>query len=148
MNIFKLYYHRYLRLTPLLAITMLVSMSVFRFLGSGPLWPIATQIYAVCDRYWWSVLLYVQNYVNPFELVGTRKAVIFWLYEKFHYINIQCLGISWTLSVDMQLFILSPAIIYLIYRLRMRAHTIFISMILACIGVILAAYVKYNLKTE
>lgn len=71
LNILLVYLHRYLRLTPLLGMGFLFSMSLMRFLGSGPFWPniVKTQS-EQCDKYWWSALLYAQNYVNPKEIVS------------------------------------------------------------------------------
>lgn len=66
---------------------------------SGPLRPIMLNVQDVCEKYWWTTLLYVQNYVNPMD---------------------QCIGPTWYLSVDMQLFILSPLIIYPLWRWRYK----------------------------
>lgn len=61
-----LYVHRYLRLTPVLAFIILMSMTLFRFLGNGPMWPKIVDILKVpCDRRWWLPLIYIQNYGNP-----------------------------------------------------------------------------------
>lgn len=51
----------------------LVSMSLQRFLGNGPLWPIMNEnLSGHCTLNWWSTLLYVQNYVNPNAIVSIR----------------------------------------------------------------------------
>lgn len=79
-------------MTPALAVILLAHITILRHFGSGPLWPEISQFLSKnCIKYWWSTLLYVQNYVNPNEL---------------------CLGQTWYLSVDMQLFIVSPLILY------------------------------------
>ncbi|CAG4949231.1 unnamed protein product [Colias eurytheme] len=44
-----------------------------------------------CRAFWWSTLLYVQNFVNPHEA---------------------CLGVTWYLAIDMQLHIISPLVLY------------------------------------
>lgn len=44
-----------------------------------------------CEKYWWSVLLHVQNYVNPNEL---------------------CADFTWYLSADFQLFVVLPFLIF------------------------------------
>lgn len=88
INIPLMYFHRYLRLTPLLGITVLLSMSLLRFLGNGPIWPILFESYGEsCKRNWWTVLLYVQNYLNPTDIVSfDRKKLIqqrknyYWFY--------------------------------------------------------------------
>lgn len=66
LDIFALYYNRFLRLTPLLGILVLSSVTIVRFFGDGPVWPQFYQHEAEnCQRYWWSTLLQIQNYVNP-----------------------------------------------------------------------------------
>lgn len=73
INLPTLYLHRYVRLTPLLAVVFLVSMTLMRFLGDGPVWPIWIQFFSKpCETYWWSTLLYVQNYVNPRDFVSVK----------------------------------------------------------------------------
>lgn len=70
LDIISLYINRFLRITPTLAVIILISVSVLRFLGSGPMWSTSIYIYsAACQRYWWSALLHVQNYVNPNQVV-------------------------------------------------------------------------------
>jgi peptidoglycan/LPS O-acetylase OafA/YrhL len=92
-NVPLYYFHRYLRLTPALAAMLLAHAALFNYFGSGPLWQ-NTDAYLskACRKYWWSTLLYVQNYANP---DGT------------------CIPQSWYLSVDMQLFLVSPIILVL-----------------------------------
>lgn len=70
INVPLLYFHRYLRLTPLLGVSFLFSMSLLRFLGNGPLWPsVIGFLGSQCETNWWSTLLYIQNYVNPENIV-------------------------------------------------------------------------------
>lgn len=65
VNIPLLYVHRYLRLTPVLAVAIFFIITLMRFLGSGPLWPSAmAELGQRCERYWWAALLYVHNYVR------------------------------------------------------------------------------------
>lgn len=72
-----LYLNRYLRMTPMLAIYMLVSMTLIRFMGNGPIWPISLVFLSDnCKRYWWSTLLHIQNYVNPGEIVRKKQTVL------------------------------------------------------------------------
>lgn len=69
-----LYLHRYLRLTPLLAVSILFSMSLLRFMENGPLWPkMLHRLSGECETHWWTVLLYIQNYVNPREMARVDR---------------------------------------------------------------------------
>ncbi|KAJ8956800.1 hypothetical protein NQ318_014214, partial [Aromia moschata] len=95
-NLFHFYLHRYLRLTPPLAATVLVSATLLEYMGSGPNWgDVKPGLQENCQTYWWSTLLYVQNYVN---------------------VNYTCLGQAWYLNVDVQLYIISPLFLFLLIK--------------------------------
>ncbi|XP_044739809.1 nose resistant to fluoxetine protein 6-like [Chrysoperla carnea] len=88
-NVPLFYLHRYLRLTPAYAAVIVLLVTVYRFMGSGPFWdPEASN--ERCKTAWWSSLLYIQNYVDIFD---------------------QCIGPTWYLQIDMQLYILSPLLL-------------------------------------
>ncbi|CAG9820109.1 unnamed protein product, partial [Phaedon cochleariae] len=87
-NIPFIYVHRYLRITPPVLMMYLSSMFIFVKFGSGPYWQPGAEIHLKpCREYWWSYILFIQNYVN-------------W--------DNMCLVPHWYLSVDLQCFILSP----------------------------------------
>jgi peptidoglycan/LPS O-acetylase OafA/YrhL len=73
-NVPLYYFHRYLRLTPALAAMLLAHAALFNYFGSGPLWQ-NTDAYLskACRKYWWSTLLYIQNYANPDGTVSTAQ---------------------------------------------------------------------------
>lgn len=71
LDILSMYLHRYIRLTPAVAAAVLFVVSLLKFMGSGPYWHNFVDVHKTgCDEYWWSTLLYVQNYVNPTNLVS------------------------------------------------------------------------------
>lgn len=126
MNVPLLYLHRYLRLTPLLIVTVLFSMSLIRFFGSGPLWPNMIESLGIqCERYWWSTLLYIQNYANPKQM---------------------CLGHSWYLSVDMQLFWIAPLVVYSIYRFKSKIIPVWILFVVGYVVYSVTLYSQKNYK--
>ncbi|KAH8407959.1 hypothetical protein KR222_005414, partial [Zaprionus bogoriensis] len=115
LNVPMMYLHRYLRLTPLLALGILVYMKILPLMTSGP---VAEYVnfgdYTFCERTWYMTLLYVQNYATT-EI---------------------CLNHSWYLAVDMQLYILSPIFLYALYKWGKKAAAgIFVLMLLlsACL---------------
>lgn len=74
LNILSMYIHRYIRLTPAVAAAVLLVVSLLKFMGSGPYWHNFLDVHKKgCDEYWWSTLLYVQNYVNPNNLVSLSR---------------------------------------------------------------------------
>lgn len=54
---------------------------------------------------------------------------------------------TWYLSVDMQLFLVAPFIIYLIYRFKMKMIIMSILLVIGCIGCTLAVHLQYELKS-
>lgn len=118
--------NRYIRLTPLFAVCVLLSFTLYRFSGNGPVWPISSEyIGGHCVRYWWTTLLYIQNYYNTTEL---------------------CFLHSWSLSFDMQLYFIAPAIAYLIYKLKTKAHNVLLVTVLSCIACTLAVHTIFDLR--
>ena len=69
-GVLKMYLHRYLRLTPVYGCLILLVISLFRHIGSGPFNTVDLFSNPVsCTKYWWSALLHIQNYVNPQQIV-------------------------------------------------------------------------------
>jgi hypothetical protein len=53
---------------------VLVSATLLKYMGSGPRWPLFDQNFQQpCANYWWSALLYVQNYVNLNDMVNMKN---------------------------------------------------------------------------
>ena len=75
-----------MRLTPLLAVNILILVSVFRYVASGPRWPFMVDMLSgQCEVNWWKTLLYVQNYVNPENIVCTCcKILPFSIFQALH----------------------------------------------------------------
>lgn len=70
-NLLKHYFHRYMRLTPVYLISILIYANILTVLGSGLFWNSADHIIVEpCFTNWWTALLYIQNYVNPEAMVG------------------------------------------------------------------------------
>ncbi|XP_046853576.1 nose resistant to fluoxetine protein 6-like isoform X2 [Xenia sp. Carnegie-2017] len=97
-NWFKFYFHRFWRLTPLYMFVILLVTKLKPFWGSGPLWFLAADTSA-CSENWWKNLLYINNY----------------------YIKNICIIQSWQLSVDMQLYCVTPIFLLIGYRYGLRA---------------------------
>ncbi|KAJ8938316.1 hypothetical protein NQ314_011528, partial [Rhamnusium bicolor] len=114
-NIFQYYIHRYIRLTPALAAVVLVSATLLDYMGSGPKWTyIKSDFSENCKLYWWSSLLYCQNYVN---------------------VNKMCVGHTWYLDIDMQLYLVSPIILLLLWKYHKVGLTLLIISVIIFITV-------------
>ncbi|XP_066587940.1 nose resistant to fluoxetine protein 6-like [Prorops nasuta] len=123
-NIVTFYLHRYIRLTPaLLALILFVTYFLPR-LGSGAHWdPIVGTMASNCKDKWWTILLYVQNYMNRDEF---------------------CVPHCWYLAVDMQLFWFSPIILYPLARKPKLGYIILVTCFL--ISIITPAAIIYANK--
>ncbi|EDW81843.2 uncharacterized protein Dwil_GK25443 [Drosophila willistoni] len=110
LNVPMMYLHRYLRLTPVLAIGILIYMKILPLLGDGPLFGgVAMEDYSLCKDNWFWTLLYVQNYAT----------------------NDLCIAHSWYLAVDMQLYIIAPFLILALYKWGKKgAAGVFVLMLL------------------
>ncbi|XP_057655917.1 nose resistant to fluoxetine protein 6-like [Diorhabda carinulata] len=93
-RVLKHYLHRYIRLTPVLALVVIFDSTLIRYMGSGPIWDTIDKLLVKpCKTYWWAPLLHIQNKVNHGDM---------------------CVSHSWYVDVDMQLYILSPFIFWLL----------------------------------
>ncbi|XP_026315725.1 O-acyltransferase like protein-like [Hyposmocoma kahamanoa] len=88
-NLHLFYLNRILRMFPLLATVVLLSVGVLHYIHDGPNWHSVADIVEQCRINWWSTLLYVQNYIRPV-----------------------CVPQTWYLAIDMQLHILSPLVLF------------------------------------
>lgn len=91
LNIRRMIFHRYLRYTPPLAALILFTVTFLKFFLDGPRSDANSYVMSDCQHYWLSALFHLQNYVNPNEV---------------------CLSHTWYLTVDFQLYIVSPFLIY------------------------------------
>lgn len=89
------YFHRFWRLTPPYMLIILVGTILYRYIGNGALQPDGDNTFmGSCRDNWWTNLLYVNNFVKTKEM---------------------CMGWSWYLANDMQMYILSPLILVPIF---------------------------------
>ncbi|KMY87457.1 nose resistant to fluoxetine protein 6 [Drosophila simulans] len=120
-----MYLHRLVRLTPVLALAVLIFMTLFPRLDSGPLWNQFTSSTELCSDTWWATLLYVQNYAAPGRM---------------------CLGHSWYLAVDMQLYIISPLLLIALYKWGKKAIAGIVLLILLLSGCVFGIVMLRDLK--
>lgn len=93
--------HRIIRLSPAIIVVMLFWLHIVPYIADGPLW---YQLYSAIDKqqsYWWSTLLYVQNFY-PTNLSNS------------------CMSWLWYVAADFQLYCLSLVIVLLIHRFRIQ----------------------------
>ncbi|KAH8281084.1 hypothetical protein KR054_010180, partial [Drosophila jambulina] len=126
LNVPLMYLHRYLRLTPMLAVAIIVHLELLPLMSDGPLygkWNFDN--YDNCKTDWYWTLLYVQNYVADNE----------------------CLVQAWYLAIDMQLYILGPIFLFAVYKWGHRGAAGVLMLLLGLAGFLIGymAINKYSL---
>ena len=116
------YFHRYYRLTPLLAFIIYFGAYVIYPLGSGPLGNGTSYLANNCDQYGWTDILYINNF-----------------YPKEQYV---CEGQTWYLANDMQLFLLLPWLM-IFYRIHKLLGYLAIAACLAA-NLIVSFYISWH----
>ena len=89
------YLNRFFRLSPLLYSFTFIAYKLFVQIGQGPVW--FSHDANACAKSWWYNLLYATNTVPVFDM---------------------CMAYAWHISADMQLFIVSPVFIILLYHVQ------------------------------
>lgn len=96
-SLFKFYIYRYIRLTPVYAVTVGIYATILYHFGNGPLWnPVMAMHRENCRHHWWRNLLYINNY----QPVTSELCVVQ----------------TWYLAADMQLYWLSPLLLWPLWR--------------------------------
>lgn len=132
LNVPRMILHRYIRYTPVFAVLILYTVSLSKFTGQGPLeafestFPLSIRgTEDKCSRYWWSALLHVQNYINPEN---------------------QCGDHAWYLSVDFQLSIISPFLVYAIWKYGWKFAWTLLVLAIASSAYNAAVYLREDLR--
>ncbi|KAL5292653.1 hypothetical protein ACFFRR_011433 [Megaselia abdita] len=125
INVVMMYVHRLFRLVPMIGIVILFVLSIMKFCGSGPNWPIflLTHKYP-CEKTWWRTFLFIQNYEN----------------------DMMCIPQTWYLAVDMQLFIISPVILVCLYKWGKKFVPVIVLAGALSIGCVYGIYIKNNFR--
>jgi peptidoglycan/LPS O-acetylase OafA/YrhL len=106
VNLAKIYLTRYLRFFALVSVLVLFQASSIP--KSLVRRDISVEIQK-CKKYWWSSLLFIQNYVNRDEI---------------------CLGHTWYLSADFQMFLVSPLIVYFMWKFGWKSLSPAVALVL------------------
>ncbi|KAL3083425.1 hypothetical protein niasHS_011227 [Heterodera schachtii] len=87
------YGRRYLRLTPIYVLVMIMKVTVLTYVSEGPFWrPIDPNF---CRDSWWANLLYIKNFVGQGD---------------------SCMGWTWYLANDFQLYAFAPILIIALHK--------------------------------
>ncbi|XP_071452991.1 nose resistant to fluoxetine protein 6-like [Hetaerina americana] len=122
LDIKKKYLERAIRLTPNFLAIILLCTYIILPLGSGPQWNMVVKHHStLCQSYMWRNLLYIHNYFGFEDM---------------------CLTHTHQLGIDMQLFLISPFIVYILWRWTEAGFII--CMMLGFISTAMRYIVTYN----
>ena len=105
-----LYLHRFYRILPAYMFVLFLTWAFTKYTGNGPLWYQGDTINTQCKDYWWTNLLFLNNFIPHGDGSG-------------------CLGQSWYLANDMQFFLISPPIFFLYHRFSRLLGWVFIAIL-------------------
>ncbi|KAH8247743.1 hypothetical protein KR038_009248 [Drosophila bunnanda] len=121
LNVPLMYLHRLIRILPLLAIAILFYIRMMRIVSGGPMFKDGYMATSTCESTWYWTLLFVNNYMKE-----------------------ACPGHTWYLSVDMQLFVLSPILLIALYKWGKKAAAGIFVLIVLLSGCLFATMMVNN----
>ena len=125
LNWIYFFVHRYWRLTPMYAFLILVLMSLSEHMVSGPFqWIVSDPEHGLmydiqhdCYDYWWSNLLYINNFYPKYGGGG-------------------CFSWAWYLANDMQFYLFISPLLLVMFKIHKNiGAAVSVFLILACIGI-------------
>jgi peptidoglycan/LPS O-acetylase OafA/YrhL len=97
----QMYVHRYIRLSSIYAVVIGLQATLLGHLAVGPLSFLVDKQVEKCQNGWYLNLLYINNFA---EYLGD---------------NNKCMAWTWYMANDMQFFIITPLIVYTLWRSRL-----------------------------
>ncbi|KAK4881188.1 hypothetical protein RN001_004507 [Aquatica leii] len=110
---FMMFTHRYLRLTPVYLITILVADVLFSYYRQSSSLNVVEKPDIECSQHWWRNVLYINNFYPRSEM---------------------CLSWSWYLSADTQFFMVSTILLIVSTIWFKTAVSILLFLIVVCMG--------------
>jgi peptidoglycan/LPS O-acetylase OafA/YrhL len=125
INFGMIYFHRFYRLAPNVLILLLMAMTFYEYLGSGPVWAIYSQTWiSDCPKYWWAFVTFV-NSVYP------KQAA--------------CVGWLWYLSNDFIFYLTLPFQVVAYINKRIFGYALAILILIANLIIVIALTLQHNL---
>ncbi|XP_039294748.1 O-acyltransferase like protein-like [Nilaparvata lugens] len=121
-NLWLFYLHRIVRILPMYAVVVFLGLTFYPRYASGPQWNHLIKRHEQnCRDHWWTNMLFINNYVHT---------------------DRQCNPQTWYLAVDMQLYLLSPLILFPVYKSRIFRRVGLPSLVL--ISIIISFLISYS----
>ena len=98
MNWVMFMVHRFIRICPVYFFSLMIFVSLMKYMGESALWPMFWEKYEEPCKYWWANVLFISNFVPTDEY--------------------SCMGWTWYISCDMQFYVITP--IFLMMYMKNR----------------------------
>ena len=122
---------RFLRTTPTYMFVLFTWYLLLPFMGQGPLWyERQDERPSQCEKYWWANVIYINNFVPEF-------------------LTQSCMGWSWYLAADFQLYLLAPIFVLPLGLKKYRPYALFVYIggFLASAALVIGLSIAYNLAS-
>ena len=117
--------HRLFRIWPVYMFAMLFWWKITVYFGSGPVWANYLSAPTMCDTNWWRNALFIDAYYHG---------------------NDKCMNWGWYLSCDIQMFLVTPLVIWLFFKNRKAAYALIALILTASLS--LAMYYAIQDKVQ
>ena len=124
LNYLSLLLHRYIRYGPLLMISIIYQLTIFRYTFKGPISHKALSRVNSCENYWFISLLMLENFMRPDHMVSFRYDVSWILIYILNTLLFQCVYHGWYFSIDFQFFVILPLLVYICHKSEKIGFTI------------------------
>jgi peptidoglycan/LPS O-acetylase OafA/YrhL len=141
--IFFIFNPAFHRLTPVYALVIAFYATLLPHLGSGPRWNlVVTPVARACAENWPNNLLYINNFYKSDNIVSEYLFPC-WRLKLEKYFSNQCMNQTWYLAADMQLYLLSPLLVYILWK-----NPAVGKICLFCSAAVPAAYTAFYIYTN
>jgi peptidoglycan/LPS O-acetylase OafA/YrhL len=93
-----IYIHRFYRILPAFMFCLFLTWAFMKYIGNGPVWGRGDILNNDCKNYWWTNLLFLNNFIPDGDGSG-------------------CMGWTWYLANDMQFFLITPIILHIYHKI-------------------------------
>eukprot|EP01022_Parablepharisma_sp_SALTPOND_P004886 TRINITY_DN1211_c0_g2_i1.p1 TRINITY_DN1211_c0_g2~~TRINITY_DN1211_c0_g2_i1.p1 ORF type:complete len:734 (-),score=46.33 TRINITY_DN1211_c0_g2_i1:2570-4501(-) len=126
LAVLLIYVHRYIRMLPVYVFAILVPLYILPYLGDGANYYVVKMVKGNCEKDWIYNLLYVNNF----------------LYEH------NCIGWTWYIANDFQMYLLVPPLILLHQYKEILAYLAVAFLMCGSIAVQLVTFIYYDLTAD
>jgi len=109
---FRFYGRRFFRIYP----SYMVALGLWCLILTLTPNPLSMQQLSLCQQYWWTNVLAINNYYPVGDVASG------------------CMGWTWTIAIELQMYFVSPPIVFLVFKQKRWGRTILLLLTLVSVG--------------